>query len=128
MSHLVHPIIEPRSNNALLQIPIENPKDESFTKINPNGRLPAIEDPNTGLTLWESGAIIEYLIETYDKEHKLTFTSAPEKWQLKQYLHFQMSGQVRSHDCSYKHPKNFGLTLCTGTLLWPDCLVPLLPS
>ncbi|KAH8735990.1 glutathione S-transferase [Ilyonectria robusta] len=74
-------------------IPIENPKDESFTKINPNGRLPAIEDPNTGLTLWESGAIIEYLIETYDKEHKLTFTSAPEKWQLKQYLHFQMSGQ-----------------------------------
>ncbi|KAK7413718.1 hypothetical protein QQX98_007433 [Neonectria punicea] len=74
-------------------VPITNPKAESYTKINPNGRLPAIDDPNTGLVLWESGAIIEYLIDTYDNEHKLTFTSAPEKWQLKQYLHFQMSGQ-----------------------------------
>ncbi|KPM44376.1 hypothetical protein AK830_g2176 [Neonectria ditissima] len=74
-------------------IPTPDPKADSFTKINPNGRLPAIEDPNTGLILWESGAIIEYLVDTYDKEHKLTFTSAPEKWHLKQYLHFQMSGQ-----------------------------------
>lgn len=24
-----------------------------FTKINPNGRSPAIEDPNTGVVLWE---------------------------------------------------------------------------
>jgi glutathione S-transferase len=50
-------------------------------------------DPNSGLTLWESGAIVEYLVETYDKEQKLTFSTFPEKWQLKQYLHFQMSGQ-----------------------------------
>ncbi|KAF4454348.1 Glutathione S-transferase [Fusarium albosuccineum] len=74
-------------------ITIQDPKAESFTKINPNGRLPAIEDPNTGLTLWESGAILEYLVEKYDKDHKLTFTTEPEKWYLKQYLHFQMSGQ-----------------------------------
>lgn len=25
--------------------------------------VPAIEDPNTGIVLWESGAIIEYLID-----------------------------------------------------------------
>ncbi|KAF5007825.1 hypothetical protein FDECE_5851 [Fusarium decemcellulare] len=74
-------------------IVIDDPKEESFTKINPNGRLPAIKDPNTGITLWESGAILEYLEETYDKECKLTFSSFPEKWYLKQYLHFQMSGQ-----------------------------------
>ncbi|KAH6895825.1 glutathione S-transferase [Thelonectria olida] len=74
-------------------ITISNPKDESYTKINPNGRLPAIEDPNSGITLWESGAIVEYLVETYDKEQKLTFSSFPEKWQLRQYLYFQMSGQ-----------------------------------
>jgi len=30
-------------------------KDPSYTKVNPNGRLPAIEDPNTGITLWEVG-------------------------------------------------------------------------
>ncbi|KAL6405484.1 glutathione S-transferase [Ilyonectria robusta] len=29
-------------------------KNESYLKINPNGRLPAIKDPNTGITLWES--------------------------------------------------------------------------
>jgi len=64
-----------------------------YEKINPNGRVPAIHDPNTNLTLWESGAIIEYLVDTYDKEHKLTYTTFPEKYLVKQYLHFQMSGQ-----------------------------------
>jgi glutathione S-transferase len=28
-------------------------KDEDFLKINPNGRLPAVQDPNSGITLWE---------------------------------------------------------------------------
>ncbi|KAI9731144.1 MAG: glutathione S- transferase, nitrogen catabolite repression regulator [Cirrosporium novae-zelandiae] len=64
-----------------------------YEKVNPNGRVPAIEDPNTGITLWESGAIVEYLVEEYDKENKITFRSSPEKYHLKQYLHFQMSGQ-----------------------------------
>lgn len=46
-----------------------------------------------GIKLWESGAIIEYLIDTYDKENKLNLTTFPEKYHLKQWLHFQMSGQ-----------------------------------
>ncbi|EFY96034.1 glutathione S-transferase [Metarhizium robertsii] len=75
-------------------ITIHKPKDASFLAINPNGRLPAIQDPNNNdLILWESGAIVEYVVETYDKENKLTFASNPEKWFLKQFLHFQMSGQ-----------------------------------
>jgi glutathione S-transferase len=61
--------------------------------VNPNGRVPAVIDPNNNITVWESGAIIEYLVDTYDKEGKLTVTSLASKWQLKQYLHFQMSGQ-----------------------------------
>lgn len=68
-------------------------KGEAYTKINPNGRTPAIEDPNTGITLWESGAILEYLVDTYDKDNKISYTSFPEKYHTKQYLHFQMSGQ-----------------------------------
>ncbi|KAK7757455.1 hypothetical protein SLS62_000470 [Diatrype stigma] len=72
---------------------VDDPKEEWFTAINPNGRLPAIADPNTGLTLWESGAIVEYLVETYDKGGKLTVPDVAGKWHLKQYLHFQMSGQ-----------------------------------
>lgn len=68
-------------------------KKPPFEKICINGRVPAIEDPNTGITLWESGAIIEYLQETYDKSNTLTYTSSPEKFLVKQWLHFQMSGQ-----------------------------------
>jgi glutathione S-transferase len=59
--------------------------------MNPNGRVPAIQDPNTGITLWESGAIVEYLIDTYDKEQKLSINAFPEKYHLKQFLHFQVS-------------------------------------
>ncbi|OJZ90335.1 hypothetical protein ASPFODRAFT_40666 [Aspergillus luchuensis CBS 106.47] len=69
-------------------------KKEPFTLVNPNGRVPAIEDPNTGITLWESGAIIEYLTETYDKDNKISFPAGtPEFFETKQWLHFQMSGQ-----------------------------------
>lgn len=38
-------------------------KKDPFEQKNPNGRVPTIEDPNTGITLWESGAIIQYLLE-----------------------------------------------------------------
>jgi glutathione S-transferase len=53
----------------------------------------AIEDPNTELTLWESGAIIQYLIEQYDTEKKLTYESLAQRHHLNQWLMFQMSGQ-----------------------------------
>ncbi len=68
-------------------------KKAPFERINVNGRVPAIEDPNTDITLWESGAIIEYLQETYDKDNTFNYTSSPEKYLVKQWLHFQMSGQ-----------------------------------
>lgn len=68
-------------------------KSPEFEKINPNGRVPAIHDPNTGITLWESGAIIEYLVDTYDKNSTLSYANSPEKYHIKQWLHFQMSGQ-----------------------------------
>ncbi|KAL2208721.1 glutathione S-transferase [Sarocladium strictum] len=78
---------------AYEKIDIADPKEESFTAINPNGRLPAIKDPNTDMLLWESGAIMEYLVETYDKEGKLKGANSKENYLAKQYLFFQMSGQ-----------------------------------
>ncbi|MCJ1310979.1 hypothetical protein MMC25_004648 [Agyrium rufum] len=68
-------------------------KSEPFVTLNPNGRIPAIEDPNTGIKLWESGAIVRYLIETYDKDKKITYESAPEKYYVEQWAFFQASGQ-----------------------------------
>ncbi|KAL8711978.1 MAG: hypothetical protein Q9220_003674 [cf. Caloplaca sp. 1 TL-2023] len=68
-------------------------KKPPYEKLNPNGRVPCIEDPNTGMLLWESGAIIEYLIDTYDHEQRFSFASSPDKYYAKQFLHYQMSGQ-----------------------------------
>lgn len=69
-------------------------KKPAYEKICINGRAPAIEDPNTGITLWESGAIIDYLVETYDKERKLGFVAGTEEYfHAKQWLYFQVSGQ-----------------------------------
>lgn len=70
-------------------------KGEAFVKINPNGRIPAIEDPNTGLVLWESGPIIEYLVDQYDKDHKISYDGFVEKWQIRQWIGFQISGADR---------------------------------
>ncbi|KAF7941445.1 hypothetical protein EAE99_001082 [Botrytis elliptica] len=74
-------------------IDITELKQPVFQSTNPNGRVPAIYDPNTDLTLWESGAIVTYLIEQYDTDHKLTITSFPEKYHLVQWQHYQSTGQ-----------------------------------
>ena len=58
-----------------------------------NIRPLAIKDPNTGIVLWESCAIISYLITEYDKSHTLSYASAPEKYLQDQWLFFQASGQ-----------------------------------
>jgi glutathione S-transferase len=65
-------------------------KEPEYLAVNPNGRIPAIHDPNNNLTLWESGAIIEYLIEKYDTERKLSFEpGSKEAYLAKQWLFFQ---------------------------------------
>ena len=69
-------------------------KEAEFTKINPNGRVPAIVDPNNGdFTLWESGAIIQYLVDEYDTQGKISYKGGKERYLENQWLNFQMSGQ-----------------------------------
>ncbi|CAI7666704.1 hypothetical protein N7533_009787 [Penicillium manginii] len=41
-------------------------KGTNFLKINENGRVPALEDPNTGVVAWESGACMNYIRRVYD--------------------------------------------------------------
>ncbi|KAE8333747.1 glutathione S-transferase [Aspergillus sergii] len=75
-------------------IPFTEVKSPPYLSLNPNGRLPTLHDPNTNLTIWESGAIIEYLVDRYDTSRRLSFEPGTHDFYLaKQWLHFQMSGQ-----------------------------------
>lgn len=68
-------------------------KQAPFTTLNPNGRVPALVDhSNNDFTIWESGAIILYLVGKYDKDHKISFPDFDTTAIANQYLMFQMSG------------------------------------
>ncbi len=62
-------------------------KQPEFLAINPNGRIPAIEDD--GFPVFESGAIMLYLAE---KTGKLMPTDPHGKSRVTQWLMFQMGG------------------------------------
>ncbi|THG95168.1 hypothetical protein EW026_g6430 [Hermanssonia centrifuga] len=69
-------------------------KAPEHTKYNPNGRIPTLIDhKNNDFTLWESDAILLYLVSKYDPEHKISVTGEDEKFYLTQWLFFQASGQ-----------------------------------
>jgi glutathione S-transferase len=47
-----------------------------FTEINPNGRIPALTDDfddGSSIRLFESGSIMQYLVDRYDKDHKVSY-------------------------------------------------------
>lgn len=65
-------------------------KQPWFLDINPNGRLPAITDtlPNGDkIRVFESGAILEYLVERYDKDHKISYPrGSAEYWEVTSWV------------------------------------------
>jgi GST-like protein len=71
----------------------DDQKTPEFLWLNPNGKIPAILDPNgpggKPLGLFESGAILQYLAE---KTGKLLPADEARRWQTIQWLHFQMGG------------------------------------
>lgn len=58
----------------------------SLKKVHPLGKSPVIED--NGLILAESGAILEYLQETYDTQSQLKPEGAADKNQYRFWLHY----------------------------------------
>ena len=48
--------------------------DSEHLKRQPNGKVPVLEDGN--LSIFESGAILLYLVNKYDKEHKIWRSSS----------------------------------------------------
>lgn len=68
-------------------------KSREFLSLNPNGKIPAILDPDgpggKPLALFESGAILQYLAE---KTGQFLPADPALRWQTLQWLHFQMGG------------------------------------
>lgn len=71
---------------------IDITKDEQFApdflKIAPNNRIPAIVDHETGIQLFETGAIMLYLAD----KHKQFQCEGNEYWRMMEWLMWQMGG------------------------------------
>lgn len=60
-----------------------------FLAVSPNGKIPAIRDPETGMALMESGAIMIYLAE---KAVRLLPTEPAARYRTLEWLMWQMGG------------------------------------
>ncbi|ERF73779.1 hypothetical protein EPUS_08577 [Endocarpon pusillum Z07020] len=71
-------------------------KEPWFLEINPNGRIPAITDTFSDgkqIRLFESGSILQYLAEQYDKDHKISYPpGSREQYEVNNWVFFQNAG------------------------------------
>jgi GST-like protein len=80
-------------NWALVDFSKSEQKSESFLKINPNGRIPALIDRKHGVTVAESGAILEYAATRFASDLLPSPTeNLALHLQVKQWLYWQVSG------------------------------------
>lgn len=86
--------------------------DPAFLKISPNNRMPAIVDHDTGISVFEGGAILIYLAE---KAGRLLPSADKERFEVLQWLFWQagglgpMAGQL-SHFVNYsREPQPYSL-------------------
>ncbi|KAI5845646.1 glutathione S-transferase [Morchella snyderi] len=81
------------------------PTQAPFLAINPNGRMPALIDhSNNDFTIWESGAIVLYLIRKYDSAaHTISFPDLDTDSTATQWLMFQMSAGQGPYFGQYVH-------------------------
>ena len=72
-----------------LALPKREQKSPDYLAINPCGKIPALVDHDTGVKLFESGAILTYIAE---RSGTLMPKSAPERWQATQWLFWSSAG------------------------------------
>lgn len=71
-------------------------KEPWFLEINPNGRIPALTDTfedGKSIRLFESGSIMQYLVDRYDKDHKVSYPyGSREYWEVNNWVCFKRVG------------------------------------
>jgi len=66
-------------------------KEPWYLEINPNGRIPALKDGDQ--RIFESGAILMYLADQYDKDNKISYEyGTSDYYEMLSWLMFQMGG------------------------------------
>ncbi len=73
----------------LVSAPLEDPESGPFAQKTPWGKVPVIEDGET--VMFESGAILEYLIERHGRGRLAPAPDAPERGAYLQWIHFAES-------------------------------------
>ncbi|KAK6464181.1 glutathione S-transferase [Scheffersomyces coipomensis] len=69
-------------------------KQDWFVKINANGRIPALVDSDTGVTISQTAAILQYLADTYDKDYKFSYKPGTiEYYKQLEYLIYSVAEQ-----------------------------------
>jgi glutathione S-transferase len=63
--------------------------EDWFLALAPNNKVPVIEDASTGMTVWESGAILTYLADMYDPHGALLAKSGAARYRALQGAFFQ---------------------------------------
>ena len=87
-------------------------KENWFLQINPNGRIPAIVDNTPSADgqprskrIFESGALMLYLCERYDKDHKLCYAyDTDQYWEVVEWLIWMQSGLGPMQVCTCLRP------------------------
>lgn len=68
-------------------------KEPWYLKMNPNGKIPTLQDKSTNTTISESGAILTYLADQYDKDYKFSYKpGTPEYYKQLELMYFQAAG------------------------------------
>jgi len=70
----------------LQSAPLEPPGPKPFAQKTPSGKVPTIEDD--GVTMFESGAILEYVLEKYGSQGLAPPVGSPLRGPFLQWVHF----------------------------------------
>lgn len=96
-------------------------KEDWFLAINPNGRIPALTDKFTDgqtINLFESGSIMQYLVERYDTEYKISYPKGSREWyEMNNWLFFQNAGVGPMQGQASKFILNSGANAVFGRIM-----------